>query len=139
MNDRSQFRQLSAGKREHRRDHLRAVPCLLDRDAVTQVGVDRRRRRLIPKDWSTENYSQIFKQSIFTDALRNSIGIALISTVVAVVLASMAAYAIARLTSGQDSDPDDGPGDRDVPGDLDRRARSTTCGATWACSTRGSA
>src|SRR6201985_1632430 len=53
--------------------------------------------RLIPKDWSTENYSQIFKQSIFTDALRNSIGIALISTVVAVVLASMAAYAIARL------------------------------------------
>jgi multiple sugar transport system permease protein len=53
--------------------------------------------RLIPKDWSTENYSQIFKQSIFTDALRNSIGIALISTVIAVVLASMAAYAIARL------------------------------------------
>jgi multiple sugar transport system permease protein len=53
--------------------------------------------RLIPQDWSTENYSQIFKQSIFTDALRNSIGIALISTVIAVVLASMAAYAIARL------------------------------------------
>jgi multiple sugar transport system permease protein len=53
--------------------------------------------RLIPKEWSTDNYSQIFKQSIFTDALRNSIGIALISTVIAVVLASMAAYAIARL------------------------------------------
>jgi trehalose/maltose transport system permease protein len=53
--------------------------------------------RLIPKDWSTENYSQIFKQSIFTDALRNSIGIALIATLIAVVLASMAAYAIARL------------------------------------------
>src|SRR6059058_2020393 len=53
--------------------------------------------RLIPKSWSFENYKQIFKQSIFTDALRNSIGIALISTVIAVVLASMAAYAIARL------------------------------------------
>jgi multiple sugar transport system permease protein len=53
--------------------------------------------RLIPEEWSTDNYSQIFKQSIFTDALRNSIGIALISTVIAVVLASMAAYAIARL------------------------------------------
>jgi multiple sugar transport system permease protein len=53
--------------------------------------------RLIPKDWSTENYSQIFKQSVFTDALRNSIGIALIATVIAVVLAAMAAYAIARL------------------------------------------
>src|SRR4051794_20597939 len=53
--------------------------------------------RLIPSDWSTENYKQIFKQSIFTDALRNSIGIALIATLIAVVLASMAAYAIARL------------------------------------------
>ena len=53
--------------------------------------------RLIPSKWSTSSYSGIFKQSIFTDALRNSIGIALISTVIAVVLASMAAYAIARL------------------------------------------
>ena len=53
--------------------------------------------RLIPQDWSFENYKEIFKQSVFTDALRNSIGIALIATVIAVVLASMAAYAIARL------------------------------------------
>jgi multiple sugar transport system permease protein len=53
--------------------------------------------RLIPSSWSFENYKGIFQQSIFTDALRNSIGIALIATVIAVVLASMAAYAIARL------------------------------------------
>jgi multiple sugar transport system permease protein len=53
--------------------------------------------RLIPSSWSTENYKQIFKQSIFTDALRNSLGIAAIATVIAVVLAAMAAYAIARL------------------------------------------
>src|SRR5439155_18292642 len=53
--------------------------------------------RVIPKTWSFENYKQIFKQSIFTDALRNSLGIALIATLIAVVLASMAAYAIARL------------------------------------------
>jgi multiple sugar transport system permease protein len=53
--------------------------------------------RLIPSSWSTENYKQIFKQAIFTDALRNSLGIALIATLIAVVLASMAAYAIARL------------------------------------------
>jgi multiple sugar transport system permease protein len=53
--------------------------------------------RLIPSSWSLENYKSIFQQSIFTDALRNSIGIALIATLVAVVLASMAAYAIARL------------------------------------------
>jgi multiple sugar transport system permease protein len=53
--------------------------------------------RLIPKEWSFDNYSSIFHQDIFTKALRNSIGIAAISTVIAVVLASMAAYAIARL------------------------------------------
>jgi multiple sugar transport system permease protein len=53
--------------------------------------------RLIPKDWSFTNYKGIFQQSIFTRALINSIGIALISTLIAVVLASMAAYAIARL------------------------------------------
>jgi len=53
--------------------------------------------RLIPSEFSTENYSSIFKQDIFTRALVNSIGIALIATVIAVVLAGMAAYAIARL------------------------------------------
>ena len=50
-----------------------------------------------PTKWTWANYSGIFKQSIFTDALRNSIGIAAIATVIAVVLASFAAYAIARL------------------------------------------
>jgi multiple sugar transport system permease protein len=53
--------------------------------------------KLIPTDISFDNYSGIFKQSIFTHALINSIGIALISTVIAVTLACMAAYAIARL------------------------------------------
>ena len=53
--------------------------------------------RFIPASFSTSSYSSIFKQSIFTDALRNSIGIALIATLIAVVLASMAAYALARL------------------------------------------
>jgi len=53
--------------------------------------------RLIPKEWSTENYKTIFEQDIFTRALINSIGIGLIATVIAVVLAAMAAYAIARL------------------------------------------
>jgi multiple sugar transport system permease protein len=50
-----------------------------------------------PSKWSTANYSGIFDTSEFTDALRNSIGIALITTVIAVTLACMAAYAIARL------------------------------------------
>ena len=51
----------------------------------------------LPTKVTTANYSSIFSQSIFTDALRNSIGIAIISTVIAVFLASFAAYAIARL------------------------------------------
>jgi multiple sugar transport system permease protein len=51
----------------------------------------------IPHQWTLHNYSDIFKQGIFTSALRNSIGIGLISTALAVTLASMAAYAIARL------------------------------------------
>jgi multiple sugar transport system permease protein len=53
--------------------------------------------RLIPASWSLDNYRGIFRQSIFTHALVNSIGIALISTLIAVALASFAAYAIARL------------------------------------------
>lgn len=51
----------------------------------------------LPSKWTWTNYSGIFQQSIFTSALRNSIGIALISTLIAVVLACFAAYAIARL------------------------------------------
>ena len=50
-----------------------------------------------PKKWTLENYRGIFNTSEFTRALINSIGIALISTFIAVVLASMAAYAVARL------------------------------------------
>ncbi len=53
--------------------------------------------RLIPSSWSLENYKGIFEQSVFTRALVNSVGIALISTIIAVTLAAMAAYAIARL------------------------------------------
>jgi multiple sugar transport system permease protein len=51
----------------------------------------------IPHHWTLSNYSDIFKAGVFTSALRNSIGIALISTALAVVIASAAAYAIARL------------------------------------------
>jgi multiple sugar transport system permease protein len=51
----------------------------------------------IPHHWTLSNYSQIFSTGIFTDALRNSIGIGLIATALAVILACAAAYAIARL------------------------------------------
>ena len=51
----------------------------------------------IPHHWTLHNYSDIFTQHVFTSALINSIGIGLISSALAVVLASSAAYAIARL------------------------------------------
>ncbi|MFR9801804.1 carbohydrate ABC transporter permease [Pseudonocardia sp. RS010] len=50
-----------------------------------------------PRSWTLDNYAEIFQIGLFTAALRNSIGIALISTVFAVVIGTMAAYAIARL------------------------------------------
>lgn len=51
----------------------------------------------IPREWSLENYKNIFATSEFTRALVNSIGIAIIATAIAVVFGTMAAYAIARL------------------------------------------
>jgi multiple sugar transport system permease protein len=51
----------------------------------------------IPHQWTLSNYSDIFSAGIFTSALRNSIGIGLIATALAVTIGSSAAYAIARL------------------------------------------
>jgi multiple sugar transport system permease protein len=56
--------------------------------------------RLIPKEWTLENYSALFKggfDSPLLQPLLNSIGIALIATTIAIVVASFTAYAIARL------------------------------------------
>ena len=53
--------------------------------------------RFIPSSITWDNYSNIFDQNVFTSALRNSIGIAAISTIIAVLLATTTAYAIARL------------------------------------------
>ncbi|MFF1610212.1 carbohydrate ABC transporter permease [Amycolatopsis sp. NPDC058278] len=51
----------------------------------------------IPQAWTWQNYADIFQTSEFLLALVNSIGIAIISTLIAVVLGTMAAYAVARL------------------------------------------
>ncbi|HET7051377.1 MAG TPA: carbohydrate ABC transporter permease [Solirubrobacteraceae bacterium] len=51
----------------------------------------------LPTHWTLHNYTTAFKTGFFTAALRNSIGIALITTVIALAFASMAAYAITRL------------------------------------------
>jgi len=57
--------------------------------------------RFIPAHWTLDNYKVLFEggfsNSPFLHPLVNSIVIALISTVIAIVLAAFAAYAIARL------------------------------------------
>lgn len=53
-----------------------------------------------PTAWTWANYEMIFvgqAQELFLTALRNSVGITLIATFIAVVLSTLCAYAIARL------------------------------------------
>jgi multiple sugar transport system permease protein len=54
--------------------------------------------RFIPSEFTWSNYQQIFQLAPFVSALRNSIGIALIATGLSVVIGTLAAYAIARLS-----------------------------------------
>jgi len=60
-------------------------------------GEDVNNGEFLPNNWTWDNYSTVFDNSLFTSALRNSIGISLISTVASVTLATFAAYGIARL------------------------------------------
>ena len=53
--------------------------------------------KLIPSQLTLDNYKGIFSGDVFTSALINSIGIGLITTVIAVIVGGMAAYAVARL------------------------------------------
>lgn len=63
-------------------------------DAITD-------QKFIPSEFSLDNYKSLFEGGIsdspFIKPLINSIGIALITTVISIVLASFCAYAIARL------------------------------------------
>jgi multiple sugar transport system permease protein len=57
-------------------------------------------KQFLPTQPSTVNYGEILTggaSDLFLSALRNSVGISLIATFIAVVLAMLAAYAIARL------------------------------------------
>ncbi len=60
-------------------------------------GDDINNQKFLPTEWSLDNYDTVFDTDLFTSALRNSIGISLIATTISVVLATFAAYAIARL------------------------------------------
>jgi multiple sugar transport system permease protein len=53
--------------------------------------------KLIPSPVTFDNYRGIFRGNFFSSALINSAGIGLLTTVIAVVIGAMAAYAVARL------------------------------------------
>jgi multiple sugar transport system permease protein len=53
--------------------------------------------QFLPKSATLQNYKDVLQNSDFVHALINSFGIALISTTLAVIFATLAAYAIARL------------------------------------------
>ena len=53
--------------------------------------------KLIPSSLTFDNYRGIFRGNFFSSALINSVGIGLTTTVIAVVIGAMAAYAVARL------------------------------------------
>jgi multiple sugar transport system permease protein len=62
-----------------------------------KVGGDITNKRFLPTEPSLQNYRDVFATDLFTSALRNSLGIGLISTAISVVVGTLVAYAIARL------------------------------------------
>jgi multiple sugar transport system permease protein len=53
--------------------------------------------KLIPSSLTFDNYRGIFRGDFFSSALINSVGIGALTTMIAVVVGAMAAYAVARL------------------------------------------
>ena len=95
------------------------IPVRVDLLAVLQGPVHDHRPDVLPAKWTWANYSGIFSTSEFTRPLLNSIGIGLIATFISVVLASLAAYAVARLAfPGKSAADRHVAADRDVPADL---------------------
>ena len=50
-----------------------------------------------PSDWSWANYETVFDTTLFTSSLRNSLGIVSLATIISMVIATGAAYAVTRL------------------------------------------
>jgi multiple sugar transport system permease protein len=53
--------------------------------------------QFLPKEWTWDNFESVLQNDDFQRALINSFGISIIATVLSVILATLAAYAIARL------------------------------------------
>jgi multiple sugar transport system permease protein len=74
-----------------------AIPVIWIVSLSLKTGAQLTDGRFLPRTPSLQNYRTVFSSDLFTSALLNSIGIALIATVLAVAIATLAAYAIARL------------------------------------------
>ena len=62
-----------------------------------KTGADLSSSSLIPPNPTLDNYSSIFKNNDFTSALKNSVIITSVTTILALIVGSFAAYALARL------------------------------------------
>ena len=62
-----------------------------------KTGADLSSARLVPADPSLANYESIFENADFVKALRNSAIVSITTTVIALIIGSFAAYALARL------------------------------------------
>jgi multiple sugar transport system permease protein len=62
-----------------------------------KTGADLSSGGLLPPHPNLKNYESIFKNDAFTKALRNSVIVATITTVISLMIGSFAAYALARL------------------------------------------
>lgn len=60
-------------------------------------GDDIHNQRFLPEVWTVDNYRTVFGTDLFVTALRNSIVVSLSATAVSVSLATLTAYAVARL------------------------------------------
>ena len=116
----------------------------MDHLAVVQVA-DRDPQRVspqfLPKDATCDNYKAILRQPETSGRpCFNSFGISLIATVLSVILATLAAYAIARLEfKGKKLVLSLALAIAMFPVVVAGRARSSTCGARSTCSTPGRA
>jgi multiple sugar transport system permease protein len=62
-----------------------------------KTGTDLSNADLLPPSPTLDNYDSIFKNGDFTSALRNSVIVTTITTILALIVGSFAAYALARL------------------------------------------
>ena len=74
-----------------------AIPVIWIISLSLKTGAQLTDGRFFPRSASIQNYRTVFTSDLFTSALRNSIGISLLATALSVAIATLAAYAIARL------------------------------------------